>query len=122
MYEYRAKLIRILDGDTIDAEIDLGFNVWIKERIRMYGINTPESRTKDAEEKIKGLAAKARLNELLEQYAEDGFILRSHLGDKKGKFGRILGEIIIKEVSGEINLNQTLIEEGHAVPYFGGKR
>ena len=115
MYTYNAKLNRVVDGDTIDALVDLGFNTWKKVRIRMMGIDAPESRTRDLEEKKLGLAAKARLNELIESN-DFLFILKSH---GVGKFGRCLGEIFIEE---EISINQTLINEGHATQYNGGTR
>ena len=117
MFEYTARLERIIDGDTIDVDIDLGFKIHIKERIRLYGINAPESRTRDADEKKKGIAAKQRLQELLEQ-AQDGiFTIKTEM-DKGGKYGRCLGSIII----GGMNVNKTLVQEGHAVEYLGGKR
>jgi micrococcal nuclease len=116
MFRYNATVLRVIDGDTIDAMIDLGFSTWKKIRIRFYGINTPESRTRDLEEKKRGLAAKDRVVEALE--ANDGkFVLQSH---GVGKFGRCLGEIFIND--DEISLQQMLINEGHGVPYFGGKR
>ena len=114
MYTYDAKVVRVVDGDTIDALIDLGFNVHKKIRIRMVGINTPESRTRDLEEKKRGLAAKARLKEILKEN-KNKFILESH---GVGKYGRCLAIIKINDRS----INQQLIEEGHAVEYFGGKR
>ena len=113
MYKYNAKLDRVVDGDTVDALVDLGFDTWKKVRIRMMGMNAPESRTRDLEEKKLGLAAKARLIELL---GDGNFILQSH---GVGKFGRCLGEIFIEE---EISINQTLINEGHATQYNGGTR
>ena len=106
------KIIKIVDGDTIDAMIDLGFKTYIKKRVRLFGINTPECRTRDKHEKERGLAAKARLKELLEC---DNIYLISH---GVGKFGRVLGELVIDN----INVNQQLIAEGHAVEYYGGKR
>jgi len=115
MYEYKCNLVKVVDGDTIDALVDLGFNTWKKVRIRMMGINAPESRTRDLEEKKLGLAAKARLNELIESN-DFLFTLKSH---GVGKFGRCLGEIFIEE---EISINQTLINEGHATQYNGGAR
>ncbi len=116
MFEYNAKLLRVVDGDTIDAMVDLGFDTWKKIRVRFYGINAPESRTRDLEEKKRGLAAKARVKELLAE--QDGeFILKSH---GVGKYGRCLGEIFINERV--LSLQQTLINEGHGVAYFGGKR
>jgi len=119
MYTYKAKLMRVVDGDTVDAEIDLGFGVFMKQRIRLYGINTPESRTRDLEEKERGLAAKARLVEILGKE----FIIETIL-NKRGKFGRILGTLhtIVQEGEESININQKLVEEGHAVEYFGGSR
>ena len=115
MYTYKAKLDRVIDGDTIDANIDLGFDVTIHKRIRLTGIDTPESRTRDLEEKARGLASKARLVELLD---EGDFILESR---EVGKFGRVLGTIYtIAEES--ININDTLVEEGYAVEYYGGKK
>lgn len=112
MYTYKAKLLRVVDGDTVDAMIDLGFDVWRKVRIRFYGLDAWESRTRDLEEKKKGLAAKARVADLL---TDGEFILKSH---GVGKYGRCLGELFI----GEQNLNQTLINEGHAKKYYGGTR
>jgi micrococcal nuclease len=114
MFTYRAVLKRIVDGDTIDVAIDLGFDIHYNTRVRLSGINTPECRTRDLEEKKRGLAAKARLEELLEG---DDLTIKTQL-DKSGKFGRVLGEIFMKNVS----INERLVEEGHATPYFGGKR
>tara|TARA_R100000406_G_C3038454_1_gene105280 strand:- start:185 stop:535 length:351 start_codon:yes stop_codon:yes gene_type:complete len=116
MFEYNATVIKVVDGDTIDAMVDLGFGTWKKVRIRMHGINAPESRTRNLEEKKKGLAAKARLIEMLEEN-ENHFILISH---GVGKFGRCLGEIYIK--GHNTSLNKQLISEGHGTEYFGGKR
>ena len=110
MYKYNAKLIRVVDGDTIDALIDLGFDVWVKKRVRLYGINAPESRTRDLAEKQKGIAAKERLIEIIAD-ADDKFVIVSH---GVGKYGRCLGELFIdSQKSG----NQMLINEGHAVVY-----
>ena len=115
MYTYKAKLDRVIDGDTIDANIDLGFDVTIHKRIRQTGIDTPESRTRDLEEKARGLASKARLVELL---GDGDFMLESR---EVGKFGRVLGTIYtIAEES--IYINDTLVEEGYAVEYYGGKK
>ena len=116
MYEYNAELRRVVDGDTIDVTIDCGFNMFIKERL--YGINTPECRTRDLEEKERGLAAKDRLIEILESFG-NSFVIKTSI-DKKGKFGRLLGELISND--GDQNANQMLLEEGHAVEYFGGKK
>ena len=113
MYKYNAKLDRVVDGDTIDALVDLGFNTWKKVRIRMMGMNAPESRTRDLEEKKLGLAAKARLIEML---GDGEFTLQSH---GVGKYGRCLGEVF---KNNDVSLNKQLIKEGHATEYFGGKR
>ena len=121
-YVYRAKLERVVDGDTVDALIDLGFDTWVKKRIRYKGIDTWESRTKDLDEKKLGLAAKDRNKELLESVSSKPgyFRLKSH---GVGKYGRVLGEIFIKDIEGiEYNVNQTLINEGHAYEYEGGKK
>jgi micrococcal nuclease len=115
MYTYRVtKVNRVVDGDTVDITIDLGFDIHYKARVRMYGINAPESRTRDLEEKKRGLAAKDRLVELLAV----GDVTIKTSKDKTGKFGRLLGELFVAGV----NINEQLIEEGHGVPYFGGKR
>ena len=121
-YIYRAKLERVVDGDTVDALIDLGFDTWVKKRIRYKGIDTWESRTKDLDEKKLGLAAKERNKELLESVSSKSgyFRLKSH---GVGKYGRVLGELFIKDTEGiEYNINQTLINEGHAYEYEGGKK
>jgi micrococcal nuclease len=121
-YIYKAKLERVVDGDTVDALIDLGFDTWVKKRIRYKGIDTWESRTKDLDEKKLGLAAKDRNKELLESISSKPgyFRLRSH---GVGKYGRVLGELFIKDNEGiEYNINQTLINEGHAYEYEGGKK
>ena len=122
MYTYKIKLDRVVDGDTIDAYIDLGFDVSIKKRIRFAGINTPESRTRDLEEKARGLAAKDRVKQLLE--GANMIQLCSH---GVGKYGRCLGELHIDIVDWQEKLtlesvNKLLIKEGHAVEYHGGKR
>ena len=121
-YIYRAKLERVVDGDTIDALIDVGFDIWVKKRIRYMGLDTWESRTRDLEEKKKGLAAKARNKELIEEVSSKSgyFRLKSH---GVGKYGRVLGEIFILDKNGQtINVNTKLISEGHAYEYFGGKK
>ena len=122
MYTYNIELIRCMDGDTIDAYIDLGFSVKVKKRIRLHGINTPESRTRDLEEKAKGLAAKDRLKAILEGAKS---IQLNSFG--VGKYGRCLGELHVDMLDGKdcltlTNVNQLLITEGHAVAYHGGKR
>ena len=121
-YIYKGKLERVVDGDTIDALIDVGFDIWIKKRIRYSGIDTWESRTRNLAEKAKGLEAKARNKELLlEVSSKSGYFrLKSH---GVGKYGRVLGEIFIEDKDGkQWNINQTLISEGHAYVYDGGKK
>ena len=136
-FEYNGTLVKVLDGDTIDCYIDLGFDLKIKKRIRYMGIDTWESRTRDKEEKAKGLLAKARNKELLEQGV---FKLKSF---GTGKFGRVLGEIFVSpefvgdsinesinnpdsnidlSSDGWVSVNDILIEEGHAYDYHGGKK
>lgn len=112
MYYYKVEILRVVDGDTTDVRIDLGFNVWHKCRVRLVGINAPESRTRDKEEKKRGLAAKQWLIDRL----EDQDVEMKSYGS--GKYGRILGELFIDDV----NINQEMIEKGHAVKYDGGKR
>ena len=119
MYEYFAELRRVVDGDTVDVTIDCGFKMHIKERVRLKGINTPECRTRDLEEKAKGLAAKARLIDILASW-DNKMIIRTSI-DKKGKFGRLLGELVNPD-NVDQNANKMLLEEGHAVEYHGGKR
>ena len=121
-YIYRAKLDRVVDGDTVDALIDVGFDIWFKKRIRFMGLDTWESRTKDLEEKKKGKLAKERTRQLLEEVSSKPgyFRIKSH---GLGKYGRVLGEIFIMDVNGkQWNVNQTLITEGHAYVYDGGKK
>jgi micrococcal nuclease len=122
MYEYRATIIKIVDGDTVDVDIDLGFNVVLRdERVRIAGIDTPESRTRDLEEKKFGLAAKARVKQLLGKTC----ILKTQINksgeDMKGKFGRILGDFNVYDSDTDSwkLLTSILISEGHAVPYHG---
>jgi micrococcal nuclease len=117
MFEYESKLKRVVDGDTIDAYIDLGFNVHVDKRIRFMGIDTPESRTRDLTEKRYGLGAKYRLIEMLEANG-NVFVLKSH---GTGKFGRVLGELFHHHED-DYSINQMLIDEGHAVAYFGGSK
>ena len=122
MYTYKISPLKVVDGDTIDAEIDLGFDIKIKKRVRFMGINAPESRTRDLEEKAKGLAAKDRVKQLLEGCKN--ITLKSH---GVGKFGRCLGELHLDIVDGQekltlVSLNELLINEGHATKYDGGKR
>ena len=116
-YGYSCKLDWVVDGDTCDALIDLGFNTWAKRRIRFYGVDTWESRTRNLEEKKKGLAAKAYVKDLLENSDEGKFLLKSH---GVGKYGRVLGELFVK--GHESSVNELLKENGHAYEYDGGKK
>ena len=122
MYTYKATLDRVIDGDTIDVNIDLGFDISVNKRVRFSGINTPESRTRDLEEKKLGLAAKERVKSILNE--NESFVIESK---EVGKYGRVLGEVFVKivdevETEEEISLNELLKTEGHAVEYHGGKR
>lgn len=122
MYEYNATLDRVVDGDTVDALIDVGFNIWFKKRIRFMGLDTWESRTRDLEEKKLGKLAKERTRQLLEEVSSKPgyFRIKSH---GLGKYGRVLGEIFIMDKNDKIwNVNETLIQEGHAYIYDGGKK
>ena len=113
MYTYNVEVTRVVDGDTVDVDIDLGFGmVYKKQRVRLMGIDTPESRTRNLEEKFYGLQAKAFMKSMVE--GKSGVTLVSH---DKGKFGRILGELFIKET--DISVNQLMIDNWHAVPYLG---
>ena len=121
-YIYRAKLDRVVDGDTVDALIDVGFDIWFKKRIRFMGLDTWESRTRDLEEKKLGKLAKERTRQLLEDVSSKSgyFRVKSH---GLGKYGRVLGEIFIMDKDGkQWNVNKTLIAEGHAYVYDGGKK
>ena len=112
MYEYRCTVTRVVDGDTVDAEIDLGFDIVFKSRIRLFGVDTPESRTRDLDEKARGKLASAFLSEKIEQA---NFVKVQTKLDKKGKFGRVLGVI----VADDLDLNQEMIRQNLAVAYSG---
>jgi len=116
MNEYNVKVLKVIDGDTVDVDIDLGFGIVLTdERVRIMGIDTPESRTSDKVEKVFGLASKARLKELLD---EETILITyddKNGEDMKGKFGRVLGDFRV----GGRTVTEILIEEGHAVPYHG---
>ena len=116
-YGYSCKLDRVVDGDTCDALIDLGFNTWVKKRIRFKGVDTWECRTRDLDEKKKGLAAKAFTKDLLENSDGGKFSIISH---GVGKYGRVLGELFVK--GHEKSVNDLLLENGHAYEYEGGKK
>jgi len=113
MYEYSCQVTRVVDGDTIDCILDLGFSVLHKCRVRLYGIDTPESRTRDKDEKIRGKLAAKFLKESIENAKV--VVLRSKLKDSKGKYGRVLGEVVVDD----ININVAMIEKYLAVKYYG---
>jgi micrococcal nuclease len=114
--EYEVKILKVIDGDTVDVDINLGFGIVLTdERVRIMGIDTPESRTSDKVEKVFGLAAKARLKELLDEEAILITTEDKHGEDMKGKFGRVLGDFRV----GGKTVTEILIEEGHAVAYNG---
>jgi micrococcal nuclease len=122
MYEYRAHIIKIVDGDTVDVDIDLGFGIVLSnERVRINGIDTPESRTTDKEEKKFGLAAKARLKSLLGKTCTLKTQINKSGEDMKGKFGRILGDFDVYDETTDSwrPVTSVLIDEGHAVLYHG---
>lgn len=111
MYEYKCEVKRIVDGDTVDVIIDLGFSIHFSTRVRLYGIDTPESRTRNKDEKVRGFLSKDYLKEWLDQ---GGVIIRTYR-DKKGKFGRVLGEMVV----GGRNINLLMVDENYAVKYEG---
>ncbi len=111
MYEYNCNVKRVVDGDTVDVIIDLGFDISYSSRVRLFGIDTPESRTRDKDEKARGLISK----DFLKSYLDKGGVVIRTRKDKKGKFGRILGEMIVEDT----NINELMIQEHHAVKYHG---
>ena len=111
MYEYKCEVKRVVDGDTVDVIIDLGFSILYSTRVRLYGIDTPESRTRNKDEKVRGFLSKDYLKEWLDQ---GGVIIRTYR-DKKGKFGRVLGEMVV----GGRNIKLLMVEESLAVKYEG---
>ena len=125
MYEYRCTVLKVVDGDTVDVDIDLGFGIVLTdERVRLMGIDTPESRTSDKVEDLFGELAKARLKEMVS--GRSGPILKTQINkkgeDMKGKFGRILGDFEVEKNGERRMATDVLIEEGHAVAYFGGSK
>ena len=113
MYEYGCKVTRVVDVDTVDIIIDCGFSILHKCRVRLYGIDTPESRTRDKDEKVRGKLAAKFLQDAIDNGKK--VVLRSKLKDSKGKYGRVLGEIIVDG----ININVAMIENYLAVAYHG---
>ena len=118
MYKYGAKLLRVIDGDTADVMIDLGFSTWVKARLRFKGVDTWEKRTRNLEEKKKGIAASEFTKKHLELNGGK-FVIQSY---GKGKYGRVLAEIFVNIDGEETSLNKLLIENGHAYEYEGGKK
>ena len=125
MYEYRTNLIKVVDGDTVDVDIDLGFGIWLRnERVRIMGIDTPESRTSDKVEKLFGKAASRRLKELLGKSPTLRTQVARNGEDMKGKFGRILGDfdVYCAVTDAWRPVTSVMSEEGHCVPYYGGSK
>ena len=115
MYQYKAIITKVIDGDTVDVDIDLGFEVWLRnQRIRLYGIDTPESRTSDKVEKVFGNLAKSKILEFCPVGSQ--IILQTKTDDSRGKYGRILGELVTNE---GVNVNEYMIANNYAVAYFG---
>jgi micrococcal nuclease len=112
MYEYKCHVSRIIDGDSIEASIDLGFGIMFNSKVRLYGIDTPESRTRDEDEKVRGLLAKQYLESKINSAKQ---VIIQTEKDAKGKFGRVLGRLF----ADEININQSMIDNHLAVEYFG---
>mgnify|MGYP003150179119 CR=1 FL=1 len=113
MYEYKCEVTRIVDGDTIDVILDLGFSILHKARVRLYAIDTPESRTRNKDEKARGLMAKNFIVQNVN--TAEKCVIQTHLKDSKGKFGRVLGTLVIDG----LNINEALIDNHLAVPYYG---
>ena len=113
MYEYGCTVERVVDGDTIDVVLDLGFDIRFKSRVRLYGIDTPESRTRNKDEKVRGKMAGAFLKEAVDNGAK--VVIETKLKDSRGKYGRVLGNVVVDG----ININEALIKNFLAVAYFG---
>ena len=122
MYEYKCKLVKVVDGDTIDVIIDLGFDLYKKERVRIAGIDTPEKRTRDLEEKELGIDATNWMKGTLEDTikGEDELTIRTELKGGMGKYGRLLGWLYVGE--SDVSLNEQMITEGYAWEYDGGTK
>ena len=113
MYEYACEVERVVDGDTVDVVLDLGFDILYKSRVRLYGIDTPESRTRNKDEKARGKMATAYLKQAISD--GDKVVIQTKLKDSRGKFGRVLGDVVIDG----LNINQTMVENNYAVKYYG---
>ena len=125
MYEYNCKIVRVIDGDTVDVDIDLGFGIWMtKERVRIHGIDTPESRTRDKVEKKFGLLAKKYVQEMLPVGSKQILVTEKPGDDSKGKFGRILGKFKVYDAVNDqwTYLGTMMIRDGYAVSYFGASK
>ena len=113
MYEYGCKVERVVDGDTVDVTLDLGFDILYKSRVRLYGIDTPESRTRNLDEKARGKLAKSFLEDAINNGKK--VVIQTKLKASRGKFGRVLGDIVVDG----ININQSMVDNFHAAAYFG---
>jgi micrococcal nuclease len=113
MYEYSCTVERVVDGDTIDVVLDLGFDILYKSRVRLYGIDTPESRTRNLDEKARGKMASAFLKNAIDNGTK--VVIQTKLKDSRGKFGRVLGDVVVDGV----NINQSMVDNYHAAAYFG---
>jgi len=113
MYEYTCKVERVVDGDTIDVVLDLGFDIMFKSRVRLYGIDTPESRTRDKDEKVRGKMAGSFLKRAVKNGTK--VVIQTKLKDSRGKYGRVLGNVIVDG----LNINETMVKNYLAVAYFG---
>lgn len=125
MYEYKCRIVKIVDGDTVDVDIDLGFGIWVRdERVRVHGIDTPESRTRDKVEKKFGLASKRFVQETLKKGSIQTLVTEKHGDEAKGKFGRILGKFKVYDQTTDswMFMGDIMIRDGYAVPYTGGSK
>jgi endonuclease YncB( thermonuclease family) len=113
MYEYSCTVDRVVDGDTIDVVLDLGFDIMFKSRVRLYGIDTPESRTRDKDEKVRGKMAGSFLKDAVDNGTQ--VVIQTKLKDSRGKYGRVLGNVIVDG----LNINETMVKNYLAVAYFG---
>ena len=113
MYEYSCTVDRVVDGDTIDVILDLGFDIMFRSRVRLYGIDTPESRTRNKDEKVRGKMAGSFLKDAVDNGIK--VVIETKLKDSRGKYGRVLGNVIVDGV----NINQVMIDNYLAVAYFG---
>lgn len=125
MYEYKCKIVKVIDGDTVDIDLDLGFGIWVRdERVRIHGIDTPESRTRDKVEKKFGLASKKFVQDILKKGSIQTLVTEKRGDDSKGKFGRILGKFKVYDSKTDswMFLGEIMVRDGYAVPYSGGSK